>query len=288
MASRTASFQFRGAGADVREVGRALRVGTLLEGSVRKANNHLRVTVQLVEVSTGHHRWSQRFDRPLDDVFAIQDEIANGVAASLRGGALSPREQQALARPQTGAAAYEYYLRGRQCLPRMTAVDLRKSAEMFDRAVALDADYAPAHAGLAMVHATLHEWFGAKDEDRVRAERASAAGAGTGARIWRRRTWHVPARCRCRAATTRPARRSSRRSASIPICSTPTTTTRARRSRRARSSVRRTCSRRRRRSGRTISRARCCWRSRWRCWGGRRRRPRRRARASAAPSASWC
>ena len=174
VASRTASFQFRGAGADVREVGRALRVGTLLEGSVRKANSHLRVTVQLVEVSTGHHRWSQRFDRTLDDVFAIQDEIAHSVATSLRGGVLSAREQQALARPQTGSAAYEYYLRGRQCLPRMTPVDLRKSAEMFDRAVALDANYAPAHAGLAMVHATLHEWFGARDEDRVRAERASA------------------------------------------------------------------------------------------------------------------
>ncbi len=172
VASRTASFQFRGAGADVGEVGRALRVGTLLEGSVRKANHHLRVTVQLVEVSTGHQRWSQRFDRPLGEVFAIQDEIANSVAASLRGGALSPREQQALARPQSAVAAYEYYLRGRHCLPRMAAADLRRGAEMFDRAVALDADYAPAYVALAMVHATLHEWFGAKDEDRVRAERA--------------------------------------------------------------------------------------------------------------------
>ena len=174
VASRTASFQYRGAGADAREVGRALRVGTLLEGSVRKENSHLRVTVQLVEVSSGHHRWSQRFDRTLDDVFAIQDEIANSVATSLRGDVPSPSEQRALARPRTGAAAYEYYLRGRQCLPRMTSVDLRKGAEMFDRAVALDADYAPAHAGLAMVHATLHEWFGARDEDRVRAEHASA------------------------------------------------------------------------------------------------------------------
>ena len=174
VASRTASFQFRGAGADVREVGRALRVGTLLEGSVRKANNHLRVTVQLVEVSTGSHRWSQRFDRPLDDIFAIQDEIANSVAASLRDRALSARERQALARPQTAAVVYEYYLRGRQCLPRMAAVDLRRGAEMFDRALALDANYAPAHAGLAMALATLHEWFGARDQDRERAERASA------------------------------------------------------------------------------------------------------------------
>ena len=173
VASRAASFQYRGAGADVREVGRALRVGTLLEGSVRKANNHLRVTVQLVEVSTGHHRWSQRFDLPLEDVFAIQAEIASGVATSLRDGALSAGEQQALARPQTGVVAYEYYLRGRQSLSRMAAGDLRKGAEMFDRAVALDADYAPAHTGLAMAHATLHEWFGARDEDRARAERAS-------------------------------------------------------------------------------------------------------------------
>jgi adenylate cyclase len=173
VASRAASFQFRGAGADVREVGRALRVGTLLEGSVRKANNHLRVTVQLVEVSTGALRWSQHFDRTLDEVFAIQREIAASVATSLRGGALGPREQQALARPQTAAVAYEYYLRGQQCRPRMTAAELRKGAEMFDRAVALDADYAPAHVGLAMAHAALHEWFGARDEDRVRAERAS-------------------------------------------------------------------------------------------------------------------
>jgi adenylate cyclase len=158
----------------VHEVGRALRVGTLLEGSVRKAHNHLRLTVQLVEVSTGQHRWSQRFDRTFDDMFAIQAEIATNVASALRGGALSPREEQALARPHTGVAAYEYYLRGRQCLPRLTAADLKTSAEMLERAIALDADYAPAHVGLAMAYATLYEWFGAKDEDRMRAEQASA------------------------------------------------------------------------------------------------------------------
>src|SRR6185436_914932 len=101
------------------EIGRQLRVGTLLEGSVRKAESRLRITVQLIEVASGYHRWSRRFDRTLDDVFAIQDEIAESVATSLRG-SLSGREKQALVRPQTGAAAYEYYLRGRQHLPRMT------------------------------------------------------------------------------------------------------------------------------------------------------------------------
>src|SRR6185503_5950885 len=112
-------------------------------------------------------------DRTLDDVFAIQDEIAESVATSLRGSVLSGREKQALLRPQTGAAAYEYYLRGRQHLPRLTQPDLEKSAEMFGRAIELDAGYGPAFAGLATVHATLYEWFGAREDDLVRAERAS-------------------------------------------------------------------------------------------------------------------
>lgn len=174
VASRTASFQFRGAGADVRAVGQQLGVETLLEGSVRKAGDRLRVTVQLIDVATGYHRWSQRFDRQLDDVFAIQDEIAQSVVASLRGSDLSGREKQALVRPHTAVEAYEYYLRGRQYLPRMTQRDLRHSGEMFDKAVELDASYGPAYAGLAMVHATLYEWFGSSEDDLIRAERSSA------------------------------------------------------------------------------------------------------------------
>src|SRR5262249_52995928 len=107
VAARTASFQFRGVCADVRAVGQQLGVETLLEGSVRKAGDQLRVTVQLIEVATGFHLWSERFDRALDDVFAIQDEIAQSVVATLRGSVLSQNERQALERPHTGAAAYE-------------------------------------------------------------------------------------------------------------------------------------------------------------------------------------
>jgi TolB-like protein/Tfp pilus assembly protein PilF len=173
VASRPASFQFRAAGADVRAVGRHLGVGSPLEGSVRKADDRLRVTVQLIEVASGFHRWSQRFDRRLDDVFAIQDEIAESVATSLRGSVLSGREKQALARPETGAGAYEYYLRGRQHLPRLTQPDLETSGEMFERATELDAGYGPAFAGLAAVHATLYEWYGAREDDLAKAERAS-------------------------------------------------------------------------------------------------------------------
>src|SRR5262249_25521827 len=135
--------------------------------------DRLRVTVQLVDVATGYAKWSQRYDRNLDDVFAIQEEIAESVAASLRGGVLSQREKRALARPQTGVPAYEYYLRGRQYLPRMTEPDLKRSAEMFERAISLDAAYGPAWACMGAAYATLYEWFGAKEEDLARAESAS-------------------------------------------------------------------------------------------------------------------
>jgi adenylate cyclase len=171
--SRTAAFQFRSSGGDVKEIGRQLDVETLLEGSVRKSGNNLRVTVQLIEVSSGFHRWSQRFDRALEDVFAIQDAIAQSVVASLRGSLLSESEKQALQRPHTGGEAYEFYLRGRQYLPRMSKGDLHRSREMFQKAIDLDANYSPAYAGLAMVHATLYEWFASNEEDFAAAERAS-------------------------------------------------------------------------------------------------------------------
>ncbi len=171
--ARTASFQFRAVGADVRDVGHRLGVAFLLEGSVRKAAERLRITVQLAEVATGYRRWSQRFDRRLDDIFAIQDEIADSVARALRGSFLSRHDEEALQRPQQCLEPYDYYLRGRQHLPRMTWPDLERSREMFERALELDAAYGPAWAGLAAVHATLYEWFGAKPDDLVRAEHTS-------------------------------------------------------------------------------------------------------------------
>jgi TolB-like protein/Flp pilus assembly protein TadD len=173
VAARSASFQFRGPAVDVRAAGQQLGVAALLEGSVRKTDHRLRITVQLVDVASGYHRWSQRFDRTLDDVFAIQDEIAEAVVASLRAGNLSQRERAALRRPQTTSETYEYYLRGRQYLPRMSHPDLERSRAMFTRAIELDAGYSPAWAGLATVHATLYEWFGARNEDLEAAERAS-------------------------------------------------------------------------------------------------------------------
>jgi len=171
--SRSASFQFNAAALDVQDVGRRLGATALLEGSVRKAGDVLRITVQLIDVATGYHIWSQRFDRRLGDVFAIQDEIAESVATTMRGTALSGRERSAVRRQQTATDAYEYFLRGRQSLHRMREPDLDRSRQMFELALEIDPKYAPAWAGLATVHCLLYEWWGANDKDLRRAEDAS-------------------------------------------------------------------------------------------------------------------
>lgn len=171
--ARNCSFQFRDGRTDIREIGKRLGVGAILDGSVRKAGDLLRITVQLADATTGYQKWSQRFDRQLGDVFAIQDEIAEKVATTLRGGALSEREKQVLRRQQTAAETYDCYLRGRQCLHRMRQPDLDNGREIFERAIALDPQYAPAWAGLAMTHAVLFEWWGARDEDLQQADRTS-------------------------------------------------------------------------------------------------------------------
>jgi adenylate cyclase len=171
--ARSSSFQFRGPGLDVKHVGRELGVESLLEGSVRKAGDRLRITVQLIDTATGYHRWSERFDRELGDVFAIQDEIAGAVAGMLRGTALSRSERRAVRRPQTATDAYEFFLRGRQSLHRMRRPDLEHSREMFRAAIEADERYAPAWAGLAMAHAQQFEWWGSNPADLREADGAS-------------------------------------------------------------------------------------------------------------------
>ena len=173
VAARSSSFQFRGAALDVKQVGRDLGVDSLLEGSVRKAGDRLRINVQLIDTRTGYHKWSERFDRELGDLFAIQDEIAETVAGMLRGSALSRREKRAVRRVQTATDTYEYFLRGRQSLHRMTRPALEHSREMFRAAIELDAEYAPAWAGLATAHAQVFEWWGSRPEDLREADRAS-------------------------------------------------------------------------------------------------------------------
>jgi TolB-like protein/Tfp pilus assembly protein PilF len=172
VAARSSSFQFRGSAVDIRAVGARLGVSAVLEGSVRKAGERLRVAVQLIDVADGYHRWSERFDGSLEDVFAIEDEIAERVATALRG-VLTPREKEALRRPETGPETYEYYLRGRRLLHTFRRESMVMAREMFDQAIDRDPEYAPAHAGLADVHSWLYEWWGGDDTDLEAADAAS-------------------------------------------------------------------------------------------------------------------
>jgi adenylate cyclase len=172
VAARTSSFQFRGSH-DLRDVGRRLNVSSLLEGSVRKSGDRLRITVQLIDAETGYHQWSEKFDRSAADVFAVQEEIAETVVATLRGAALSQRERRAVRRTPTAIETYECFLRGRQRMHSMQQPHMDEARALFRRAIELDAEYAPAWAGLATVHALLFEWWGSGEQDLHEAERAS-------------------------------------------------------------------------------------------------------------------
>jgi len=149
IASRTSAFAFRGKDVSIRRIGEELGVGAVLEGSVRKAGNKLRVTAQLVNVADGYHLWSERYDRDLEDVFAIQDEIAENIVKALRV-MLTDREKRALERPATeNVQAYEFYLRGRQYYHQWRKKSIEYARRMFERAIALDPQFARAYAGIA-------------------------------------------------------------------------------------------------------------------------------------------
>jgi serine/threonine-protein kinase len=153
--SRTSAFQFKGQPYDIREIGQQLGVQTVLEGSVRKAGNRLRITVQHINVSDGYHLWSQRYDREMEDVFAIQDEIAQAVVDQLRH-TMEAEQPQAVARKQTtNVGAYECYLQGRFFLNQRTQEALSKSLECFRSATQKDPQYTLAFAGLAEAYILL-------------------------------------------------------------------------------------------------------------------------------------
>ncbi|MGE5231639.1 MAG: protein kinase domain-containing protein [Deltaproteobacteria bacterium] len=149
VASRTSAFAFKGKNEDIGEIGRKLKVATVLEGSVRKAGNKLRVTAQLVNVADGYHLWSERYDRQLEDVFAIQDEIAENIVRALRV-VLSDEEKRAIEQaPAADIEAYDYYLRGRQFFHQFRRTGIQFARRMFERAMEADPGYARAYAGAA-------------------------------------------------------------------------------------------------------------------------------------------
>jgi serine/threonine protein kinase/cytochrome c-type biogenesis protein CcmH/NrfG len=149
VASRTSTLQYKGAVLDSREIGRRLGVSTLLEGSVRKSGNRVRINVQLINVNDGYRLWVGQYDRDYSDVFAIQEEIARNIVQALQV-TLTPHEGQALKQaPTSNVQAYDYYLRGRKFIYQYGNMDIEFALQLFSRAIALDPTFSLAYAGLA-------------------------------------------------------------------------------------------------------------------------------------------
>ncbi len=171
--ARMSSFRYSGAGGDVRTMGKTLGAKTILEGSVRKSGDQLRVTAQLINVADGYHLWSKTFDRELKDVFAIQDEIATSIVKSLLHTLVTVTTTECC-----DVLAYEYYLRGRQYLNRFRKVEIEFARQMFRQAIEKDLEFALAWAGyadcfsLAIMYADSTPWF--KDKAREASDRALA------------------------------------------------------------------------------------------------------------------
>ena len=152
VAARTSAFSFKGKSEDVRSIAEKLNVATLLEGSVRKSGDQVRITTQLVNATDGYHLWSETYDRKLTDVFAVQDEIAQAVVAALRLKLLPGQAPTSKQHRTSNPEVYTQYLLGRQFFNRTTLDGYKRAAQAYEKALALEPGFAPAWAGLA--HAT--------------------------------------------------------------------------------------------------------------------------------------
>jgi adenylate cyclase len=171
--ARSSSFQYGTGGGDIRQIGAELGVKTMLEGSVRKSDNRLRVTAQFINVADGYHLWSKNFDKDLHEIFAIQDDIARSIAESLLE-TMTPTQQSAIKTTSSkDVSAYEYYLRGRQFINRMHKTDIKHARQMFKQALDIDPEFALAWAGYAECYALMNMYEDPVDRYRVEARKAS-------------------------------------------------------------------------------------------------------------------
>jgi serine/threonine-protein kinase len=151
--SRTSVMPFKQREQSLREIGATLQVGTLLEGSVRRAGDRVRIVAQLIDAATDQHVWAETYDRQLTDIFAIQTDVALHIAGALRA-ELSRDERTRIRRePTRDVHAYQLYLQGRHCYSRYTEESIRQGVEYFEQAIAEDPAYAPAHVGVALAYA---------------------------------------------------------------------------------------------------------------------------------------
>jgi serine/threonine-protein kinase len=174
--ARTSAFAFKGKNEDLRTVGEKLNVSKVLEGSVRKAGNRLRITAQLVNAADGYHLWSERYDREMDDVFAIQDDIATTIADRLK--VTLAGETEPLVKPPTeNLQAYQLYLKGRYLWNKRTKDGLEQAVEYLRQAIERDPAYALAYAGLADAYLLLGSYAYMPGVEALSKAKASAERA---------------------------------------------------------------------------------------------------------------
>lgn len=153
--ARTSAFAFKGEKIDMREIGRKLNVATVLEGSVRKAGNRLRITAQLINVADGYHLWSERFDREMDDIFAIQDEISMAIVSNLKVRLLRDEEDKLVKRHTEDPEAYSLYLKGLYFSFKASPEGIEKALQYFREAIDKDPNFALAYTGVAGAFSSL-------------------------------------------------------------------------------------------------------------------------------------
>jgi adenylate cyclase len=170
--AKSASFPFKGSNASPAEIGRLLDARYLLEGSIRRAGNRARVSAELTEAATGRHVWSEAYDAEVDDIFAVQDDIAKRVVGVAAVKLTRFEQERALAKPTNSLAAYEYVLRGRDFLSHATREDNDQASALFQRAIDLDPNYAEAYAALGGSHyeAVISGWSQFREDELERAK----------------------------------------------------------------------------------------------------------------------
>jgi len=175
--ARSSTQRYESSGGDPREIGKQLGVAHVLEGSVQKAADNVRVRVQLINAATATHLWAESYDRKLTDIFAVESEIATKVAGALRAKLTAPERNALSGRPTENAEAYQLYLLGRYFWNRRTATDFEKAIEFFNQAVEKDTNYALAYAGLADAYVLLSAYGEARPNDTFPPAKAAAMKA---------------------------------------------------------------------------------------------------------------
>ena len=177
VAARTSAFRFRGGDIDIREIGRMLNVGTILEGSVRKAGTRLRVTAQLINIADGYHLWSERYDREMEDVFAIQDEITAAIVEQLKVKLVGVDSAPRVKRYTENLDAYSMYLKAQHHLFTLTPRGWQKSFELYQEAVQLDSSFALPYVSLSQIYQSQCFWGDSAPKDAIPKSRAAAEKA---------------------------------------------------------------------------------------------------------------